>query len=355
MHPAQSSLSALDRRGNPTSNRLPSLMPTEQVYGAGVWSGRRDSNPRPPTWKAGALPAELLPRRPVFYPASCGGALRTVVDPGLPFRIDLFLPDRYRVLELVDQPLTGIERLSSVGRRHGDHYAHLPHLKRAGTMDDRQVQDRPATASLVREVLHLPDGHRAVGLVAQASAAVAPAGRARSILGCPTSSRGLANSTTRTFMAKSYRPPPPTPPRSGRSSPKPIGCRIPQQSADGIVAPHCSPTHQGNRDPIELTHDQLSGGSELVHNAQLGSRELAHAGHRAREDDSAVRRDKGDAIAHLRRARSRDDPLRRSQPTCGFGYDLRRHSQHVTRCARQAESLDAHGDQWGEGCNADDL
>ena len=71
------------------------------------------------------------------------------------------------MLELVDQPLTGIERLSSVGRRHGDHYAHLPHLKRAGTMDDRQVQDRPATASLVREVLHLPDGHRAVGLVDQ--------------------------------------------------------------------------------------------------------------------------------------------------------------------------------------------
>ena len=30
-------------------------------------SGRRDSNPRPPTWKAGALPAELLPRRAAFY------------------------------------------------------------------------------------------------------------------------------------------------------------------------------------------------------------------------------------------------------------------------------------------------
>jgi hypothetical protein len=29
-------------------------------------SGRRDSNPRPPTWKAGALPAELLPHRAVF-------------------------------------------------------------------------------------------------------------------------------------------------------------------------------------------------------------------------------------------------------------------------------------------------
>src|SRR2546426_9780223 len=122
-------------------------------------SGRRDSNPRPPTWKAGALPAELLPRRAVFYPASRGGALRTVVDPGLPFRIDLFLPDRHGVLELVDQPLTGIERLSSMGRRHGDHHADFPHLKRAGTMDDRQVQDGPATASLIRKALHLLDGH----------------------------------------------------------------------------------------------------------------------------------------------------------------------------------------------------
>ena len=28
----------------------------------GCWSGRRDSNPRHPAWKAGALPAELLPR-----------------------------------------------------------------------------------------------------------------------------------------------------------------------------------------------------------------------------------------------------------------------------------------------------
>ena len=28
----------------------------------GRWSGRRDSNPRPPAWKARALPTELLPR-----------------------------------------------------------------------------------------------------------------------------------------------------------------------------------------------------------------------------------------------------------------------------------------------------
>src|SRR5207249_11477568 len=94
-------------------------------------------------------------------------ALRPVVDPGLPFRIDLFLPDRHGVLQLIDQPLAGVERLSPMGRRHGDHHADLPHLKRAGTMDDRQVQNRPATASLVPEILHLLGRHRAVGLVDQ--------------------------------------------------------------------------------------------------------------------------------------------------------------------------------------------
>ena len=31
-----------------------------------IWSGRRDSNSRQPAWRAGALPAELLPRRAVF-------------------------------------------------------------------------------------------------------------------------------------------------------------------------------------------------------------------------------------------------------------------------------------------------
>src|SRR3989454_11109659 len=105
------------RRGPPTLRSLPIL---------GAVSGRRDSNPRPPTWKAGALPAELLPRRAVFYPGCRGGTLRTIVDPGFPFGIDLFLPDRHGVLKLVDQPLAGIERFSSMGRRHGDHHADLP-------------------------------------------------------------------------------------------------------------------------------------------------------------------------------------------------------------------------------------
>ena len=44
-----------------------------------IWSGRRDSNPRHPAWKAGALPAELHPRdcfvvgREGFEPSKAGG------------------------------------------------------------------------------------------------------------------------------------------------------------------------------------------------------------------------------------------------------------------------------------------
>ena len=32
-----------------------------------IWSGRRDSNPRQPAWKAGTLPAELLPQSKGYF------------------------------------------------------------------------------------------------------------------------------------------------------------------------------------------------------------------------------------------------------------------------------------------------
>src|SRR6478609_7288516 len=38
------------------------------------WSGRRDSNPRRPAWKAGTLPTELLPHEPPSRTAmACDG------------------------------------------------------------------------------------------------------------------------------------------------------------------------------------------------------------------------------------------------------------------------------------------
>src|SRR5437899_6568810 len=45
--------------------------------------------------------------------------LRPVVDPGLPFRVHLFLPDRHRVLQLIDQPFAGVERFSPMRYRDG--------------------------------------------------------------------------------------------------------------------------------------------------------------------------------------------------------------------------------------------
>src|SRR2546421_117127 len=63
-------------------------------------------------------------------------------------------------------------------------------------------------------------------------------------------------------------------PRAGRGSPKQLSCRIPQQAANRIIARHRDATHQRDRDPIELAHHQLSCGSELVHNPQLGPLQL---------------------------------------------------------------------------------
>jgi hypothetical protein len=39
----------------------PSADPLQPPFANEVWSGRRDSNPRPQAWKACALPTELLP------------------------------------------------------------------------------------------------------------------------------------------------------------------------------------------------------------------------------------------------------------------------------------------------------
>src|SRR6267378_1263165 len=131
-------------------------------------SGRRDSNSRPPTWKAGALPTELLPRRAYFRsptPTLAGDRLGSVLDPGLAFRIDLLLPDRHGALQLVNQPLAGVERLAPVRRRHCDHDANLAHLECAGAVDDCNVRDRPAPAGFVGQLLDLPLRHRAIGFI----------------------------------------------------------------------------------------------------------------------------------------------------------------------------------------------
>ena len=65
--PPSLSVSRLIRRLTARSSSLSFLGPAgSRSLEAWYWSGRRDSNPRQPAWRAGALPAELLPRRALF-------------------------------------------------------------------------------------------------------------------------------------------------------------------------------------------------------------------------------------------------------------------------------------------------
>src|SRR5215469_3317384 len=43
-----------------------------------AWSGRRDSNPRRPAWKAGTLPTELLPRANRCYHTTSAAGLEAL-------------------------------------------------------------------------------------------------------------------------------------------------------------------------------------------------------------------------------------------------------------------------------------
>src|SRR4026208_2472873 len=60
--PAAATRSPTDHDANPTPGSQRAL----------TWSGRRDSNPRPPPWQGGALPTEPRPR--------------VLIHPGSPFR-----------------------------------------------------------------------------------------------------------------------------------------------------------------------------------------------------------------------------------------------------------------------------
>src|SRR5438874_7229927 len=102
-----------------------------------------------------------------FIPRAAGATLRAVVDPGLALGVNLFLPDRHRVLQFVDEPLAGVERLAAMGGRHGDHHADLSHLQGPNPVDHRDVRDRPPPAGLLREVFNLCARHRPIGIVHQ--------------------------------------------------------------------------------------------------------------------------------------------------------------------------------------------
>src|SRR5260370_40192795 len=78
----------------------------------------------------------------------------------------LLLPDRHRLLQGIDGEAAGLEGFATVRRGDRDHHARLPDLEAADAMDEGDaVDDRPAAADGRRDLPHLGERHRPVGLV----------------------------------------------------------------------------------------------------------------------------------------------------------------------------------------------
>src|SRR6266853_5217745 len=78
----------------------------------------------------------------------------------------LLLPDRHRLLQGIDGEATGLEGFAAVRRGDRDHHARLPDLEAADAMDEGDaIDDRPAAADGRRDLPHLGERHRPVGLV----------------------------------------------------------------------------------------------------------------------------------------------------------------------------------------------
>src|SRR5260370_20182468 len=78
----------------------------------------------------------------------------------------LLLPDRHRPLQGIDGEATGLEGFAAVRRGDRDHHARLPDLEAADAMDEGDaIDDRPAAADGRRDLPHLGERHRPVGLV----------------------------------------------------------------------------------------------------------------------------------------------------------------------------------------------
>src|SRR6185295_3309881 len=78
----------------------------------------------------------------------------------------LLLPDRHRLLEGIDGEATGLEGLAAVGRGDRDHHTRLPDLEAADAMHEGDaIDDGPAHPDGGRDLPHLRERHRPVGLV----------------------------------------------------------------------------------------------------------------------------------------------------------------------------------------------
>src|SRR3990172_8792775 len=100
---------------------------------------------------------------------------RLALDPDRAALPDLLLPDGDDLLEAVDEVVTGLERLLAVRRGDGDEKRRLPDLQAARAVLHRDVGDRPAGHSLLRDIAHHACRHLRVGVVLQVEDAAAPA------------------------------------------------------------------------------------------------------------------------------------------------------------------------------------
>src|SRR5690348_7288195 len=97
-------------------------------------------------------------RRTLAPPTLLGTALLRP-DPDLTAAEALALPDRHDLLQPVDEPVAGLERLRPVSRRHGDADARLPDRDDPRPVQHRDPADRPAPLRLRREAPHLALRH----------------------------------------------------------------------------------------------------------------------------------------------------------------------------------------------------
>src|SRR6266436_324044 len=83
--------------------------------------------------------------------------------------LEIFLlPDRDDFLEPIDREAAGLERLRPMGRRHRNRNRGLADRDHADAMLNRDTHYPPAFAGLTRQLAHLAERHRLVGLVLEA-------------------------------------------------------------------------------------------------------------------------------------------------------------------------------------------
>src|SRR5687768_7322116 len=82
-------------------------------------------------------------------------------------RPNFFLPDGDVALQLVDEELTRLERLRPVRRRDCNDHARLPQSDTTGSVQQRELDDRPPLAGPARQLVELSHGHLPIRLVIQ--------------------------------------------------------------------------------------------------------------------------------------------------------------------------------------------